>query len=372
MKIRKIAQVLMWMCIVGVLGLLLSVQWVDRWLFYIVDPGVFAHQERPRAPDYTKQSAWAALPTRKEGADISVNSHPARDPAQTKVDVFYVHPTTWVGRAWNAPFTSPSIQKAVHRGALLIQASAFNACCAVYAPHYRQAQGKAFTTYHPDGRRAIDLAYSDVRRAFVYFRKHFNKGRPFIVASHSQGTVLAERLLKEEIWNTPAQKDWVVSYLIGGPVYRSTLGQEIPVCKKAQQTGCVVAWNARGPRYTSNRLEFVHPTQRHTKDRMLGRICVNPLTWKQDEVLASNVLHQGAIFFDAKKPRIIKAFANAQCKQGRLLITKMKKPIRDTMSRILDWMMGPDNYHPFEYQLYYLNIRSNALLRSQAFVRKRK
>ena len=66
----------------------------------------------------------------------------------------------------------------------------FNACCAVYAPRYRQANGRAFT--HPDakGQPALDLAYSDVERAFERFLAQTDD-RPFLIASHSQGTQLA-------------------------------------------------------------------------------------------------------------------------------------------------------------------------------------
>jgi hypothetical protein len=30
--------------------------------------------------------------------------------------------------------------------------------------------------------------------------------------------------------------------------------------------------------------------------------------------------------------------------------------------------MGPENYHPIEYQLYYLDIRRNAVDRVESFV----
>ena len=38
-----------------------------------------------------------------------------------------------------------------------------------------------------------------MKQAFQYFLENFSKGRPFIIASHSQGTHHAIRLLKEEI-----------------------------------------------------------------------------------------------------------------------------------------------------------------------------
>ena len=41
------------------------------------------------------------------------------------------------------------------------------------------------------------------------------------------------------------------------------------------------------------------------------------------------------------------------------------------MSRILDFLIGPQNYHPIEYQIFYMNIRHNALQRVEAFQRER-
>lgn len=61
-----------------------------------------------------------------------------------------------------------AVNDATDRGATGIQATAFNGCCAVYAPRYRQANGMAFTRSSADGDRAIDVACGDVRvAAFV-------------------------------------------------------------------------------------------------------------------------------------------------------------------------------------------------------------
>jgi hypothetical protein len=38
---------------------------------------------------------------------------------------------------------------------------------------------------------------------------------------------------------------------------------------------------------------------------------------------------------------------------------------------VLDFAMGPENYHPIEYQLFYMNLRSNAERRIAAFLRAR-
>ena len=88
----------------------------------------------PRAPDYASDAAWLALPNTRDDADVALPELPAIDPAAAHADVFYLHPTTSIAPSWNAPFDNAAIRAASIRGGTLIQASAFNACCAVYAP----------------------------------------------------------------------------------------------------------------------------------------------------------------------------------------------------------------------------------------------
>ena len=46
-------------------------------------------------------------------------------------------------------------------------------------------------------------------------------------------------------------------------------------------------------------------------------------------------------------------FADAQCVGGRLVVTEIGRAPRDLPSKILDYVIGPENYHPIEYQMYY-------------------
>jgi hypothetical protein len=353
---------------VAVIALTVAVATVDEWLFELLDPGAFVASHTPAEPDYTEASSWAALPTTEDDADVFLADYPAIDSAAAPADVFFVHPTTWVGSEWNGPIDDPVVIEATARGATLIQASAFNACCAVYAPRYRQAGGRAFTKPNASGARAIDVAFRDVSAAFDSFLERRGRDRPFILASHSQGTVLAARLLRESIARRPIGRTLVAAYLIGGPISRETIGAGVPVCETATQTGCVVGWNARGPRYVVNALEFTAPDVRDTAAFLARRICVNPLTWRTDGAHAPASANAAAVFFDAEEPRLLVGFADAKCENGQLTISEIGNAPRDFMSRILDWMMGPENYHPIEYQLFYLNLRNNALDRVAAFV----
>jgi hypothetical protein len=55
--------VLGWISLAALLGVILAVAAVDRWLFVVLDPGAFDPAATPAPPDYATPTAWAALPT---------------------------------------------------------------------------------------------------------------------------------------------------------------------------------------------------------------------------------------------------------------------------------------------------------------------
>jgi hypothetical protein len=67
--------------------------------------------------------------------------------------------------------------------------------------------------------------------------------------------------------------------------------------------------------------------------------------------------------------RVLPHFASAHCQAGTLIVNLAGKPPRDFMSRILDRTLGAENYHPIEYQLFYGNLRHNAKVRVEAYLR---
>lgn len=72
---------------------------VDRWMFAVLDPGPFDAAKSPKAPDYSEAGAWAALPTTDDAADVALAELPAVDQSSASAVVFYLHPTTWIGKA---------------------------------------------------------------------------------------------------------------------------------------------------------------------------------------------------------------------------------------------------------------------------------
>ena len=316
------------------------------------------------APDYADPGSWSALPEREDLADRAPGGTQAVDQRIAPVDVFFVHSSSYVGSRWNAPTDDRTINEGTDRMGTGIQASAFSGCCAIHAPRYRQANLTAFYRPTADGDRAIDLAYTDVRRAFEAFEARRGPGRPFILAGHSQGSVLAERLLHEVISGTERRDRMVAAYLVGARVTEAGLRErapDIPPCRAADDLHCVVAYDARGPGYEPGDFEMARSDQRPL-------LCTNPLTWRIDDSPAAADLNLGAVFLETEDhaPRL--GFADARCIGGTLVITQIGTAPRDLPSRILDHAMGRGNYHAIEYQIFFMNLRQNAATRVAAFM----
>ncbi|HXC05671.1 MAG TPA: DUF3089 domain-containing protein [Bacteroidia bacterium] len=302
----------------------------------------------PAAPDYSRSSSWAALPDKKDSAD----AHPigtTDEQANARVDVFFIHPTTYIlGHHWNGGINWKGLNKLTDKGPIRNQASVFNGSCKVYAPRYRQAKLSAYMDTRGNGPKAFDTAYADVRKAFQYYLEHYNQGRPIIIASHSQGTDHAMKLVREFFENDPVLSSRLVAcYLIGRPITHDSLKHSTP-CDSAGQTGCYVSWNTLHSGV--NELFFAKPQ---------NLICVNPLSWKRDTLFVSADKNLGSLQGFGKAP--IKKVIDARCTSSGVLWVHV--PL---LSGYPQW----SSYHIYDYNFYYMNIRENVKERVDAYFKQ--
>jgi len=167
--------------IVATIVLMLVVGWInlERIVLASMRPSKpFDATTVPPAPDYGRGESWSALPEREDAADAVPDGARRADQRAARADVFYLHPTSFIAGRWNAAVPDPSVDPGTDALSTRIQASAFNDCCAVYAPRYRQTNGLPFVEPSADGDRAIDVAFSDVRRAFEAFEQKRGAQRP--------------------------------------------------------------------------------------------------------------------------------------------------------------------------------------------------
>lgn len=310
-------------------------------------------QKERNFPDYSNLDYWAASPFKYDPSDNIPKG--LKDKIQdTLADVFFIYPTTYTDDkmpdGWNAHIDDEKINKKTDNTAILYQASIFNRYCRVFSPRYRQANLLAF--YTPDSaaaKAAFDTAYEDVKNAFEYYLQHYNHGRLIIIASHSQGTLHAGRLLKKFFENKPLQNQLVCAYIIGLPVFANYFS-ELKPCKDSIQTGCFVSWRTFEEGY-------VAPYIRKEK---INADVINPLTWTMDTTLAPAYLNEGGVLRNFDK--VIPGLVHAKIHKNVLWVNKPK-----FFGSIF---LKTKNYHIADYNLFYENIRENTGTRIRSFLNK--
>lgn len=316
-----------------------------------VPKGSFQESFHPKAPDYSQAEAWAALPDRADEADHFPEGYPDRQ-QEAGVDVFFMHPTIYTGKKgdtlWNGPVDDQELNRRVDESSIRYQASLFNGAGRIYAPRYRQAHLNAYyTTRGEDAIKAFEMAYEDIRRSFQYYLDHYNQGRPIIIAAHSQGSQHGRQLLQEFFDGKPLQQQLVAAYLVGMPVSKS-LYSSLKPCETPEETGCYCSWRTYLRGYTPR----VLPSETQI-------VTTNPLNWVSDATYAPKSMHQGAVLKNFS--HIYPAVSDAQNVQDLLWISKPKFP-----GSFLYWR---PNYHIGDYNLFYMNVRENSVLRVQSYLK---
>lgn len=300
--------------------------------------------------DYSLLANWAAHPEKYDEADKT----PEGDTVNyygMEADVFFLHPTTYTGDKnqdqWNGSLDDKDLNKKTDESAIRFQASAFNLAGRVIAPRYRQAHLHAyFTEDKLSAKKAFELAYTDVKNAFEYYLKNINQGRPIIIASHSQGTNHAVRLIEEYFDNKPLEKQLVAAYLIGMPVKNNKF-THIKPCANANETGCFVSWRTYKKGHVLS--------EKYTLDS----ICVtNPLSWQCDDTYIDKSNNKGTLLF--KFDKVYKNHVDAQVNKDILWASKPK--FRGSV------FLRTNNYHPADINFYYFNIRENAVNRVDKYI----
>ena len=222
--------------------------------------------------DYSNLHYWAAHPWKKDASESVPKPLLNTLKQDSLADVFFIHPTTLINKKenyWNADIDNLELNKKTDNSAILYQASVFNECCRVFAPRYRQAHIKAFFIKNKEAEMAFEAAYADIKVAFLYYLKNYNNKQPIIIASHSQGTKHAARLLKEFFENKALQKQLVCAYIIGMPIPENYFSNIKP-CKDSLATGCFVSWRT---------FKNGTPQSKLIASEQVKAIVINPLTW---------------------------------------------------------------------------------------------
>ena len=219
-------------------------------------PAAAQAQPAPPAVDYGKERNWLCLPGQADvcsrplpttalnpnGYGSSGLSRLARNPP---VDCFYVYPTVS-----GDPGMNSDLSAAEEIGAAAGQFARFAGACRTFAPIYRQMTlgAIAAAAIGADMRQPGDIAYRDVANAWRSYLRNHNRGRPFVLIGHSQGSIMLQELISREIEGKPVARQMLRAILPGYNVYvpqgRRVGGtfEATPLCSSPSETGCVMTW----------------------------------------------------------------------------------------------------------------------------------
>ncbi len=295
--------------------------------------------------DYSKKQNWLSLPD-----------------SNKEVDTFFLYPSSYVSPKDNIkPFADIQDEKMIRiaNKCFDIQGSVFARDTNVYAPLYRQVDPKCGFKMLADGREDLvnEVLLRDAIDSFEYFLENYNKGKPFILAGHSQGTSLLMKLMSIYLGkHQELLEKMVASYMIGFSVTEEYLSNNphLKFANGAKDTGVIISWNTE------------KPNLKEKSPIIKGKpLVINPINWKRDSTYASKEENLGSLI----KGKIVKpgiADAKISKKKGVLECSTVEP---EQFKQAFDFF-PVGSYHSMDYGFYYENIRENVKDRIVSFLTK--
>jgi len=194
---------------------------------------------------------------------------------------------------------------------------------------------------------------TDVYGALDYYFENYNKGKPFILAGHSQGSALVRIVLDEYMEAHPEYLERMVAAYPIGMGISQTFIDENPHLKYAEgetDTGVIISWNTEGPGATE-------PSCLVSES---DGLCMNPLTWTRDDTYGDKSLNKGSLIDD----EIIPNYADAQIDLERhTLVSNGSAEYMPVPG------FGDKCLHGVDYKFYYCNLEENVQKRIDSYLK---
>lgn len=309
-----------------------------------------------------------------------------------KADCFYVHPTTEMGvTSWNISREKSNpgecgnckIRDNTSGDPDLLenQAGAFKQCCNIWAPRYSQvgmlSLAADWENPKPAAMEAWNIAVTDVRMAFQYFLANRpDKNRPFVIAGHSQGSIIMVKVIKDCLDGKPEERQFVAAYLAGGYVYKDLFGTvfkgAIHECRGPTDKQCIISWDTRiNEIWKDDSMKIAQLYyQQFDKycEKPIGnsvclkpRIQISPISWTDKD---ANGTYMGVKEAGRAEPLM------PPRGWGGFRVTPDAVWLDDPRSFMKFGMMIPvaaGNLHPKDFHMWYFNVNENVAMRLAAF-----
>ena len=220
-----------------------------------------------------------------------------------------------------------------------------------YSPYYRQCSLHSFASDSVAFR--FNIALDDARRAFAYYLKNYNNGRPFVLAGFSQGAMIARELLKE--MEESVFQRMVATYLIGIKVSEEDLvaNPHIRPAHVADDTGVTICYNSmRGE-------DANYPSQNGT-----NIVEINPINWSTNAEVASLITEPSPLK-PVKEQTKDTMMVQLDTASNLLLVSGYS-----ATDYVLPLIGNHTSYHTREIWLYRDQLKENIQQRVDAFLNK--
>lgn len=288
------------------------------------------------------------------------------------VDIFYVYPTAYFPKSLDDPMVCSINNESMRRRAMANvrnKGSAFITIGNYFVPYYQQACIQCLNSKNSDDTaQFISGPFMDIVQAFTLYMNRYNQGRPFILAGHSQGSVILSLLLSTIFATCPEyMKKLVVAYVIGYGITEKYLNQN-PHLKFAEgelDTGVIVSYNTEAPGMMVDNIVVGN-----------GTIAINPITWTRSEEYASSDKSLGSHIV-RMNPRNhsteiidLSHYADAKIDARRGVVICSTADPDDFRIEGGETFFPRGILHNGDYSLYYNDLRENAAKRVKAYFEK--
>jgi len=276
-----------------------------------------------------------------------------------EIDVFYLYPTSANPNCTEIIAPVDEYMKTQVKDNYLKGPVGMEDFANVFAPYYRQVSGIGILTCStPEDLTALDRAnepWVDVKAALDEFFTKYNSGRPFIFASHSQGSSMMKIVLSEYMKEHPAYyKRMIASYNLGFRFNKEWVeaNSHLKMASGETDTGVIITFEAEGP---DNDPCF---------PILGGTLSINPLNWKTDGTPAGVELNLGSVEVSGGVQTKVagKADATIDLVRGSIIVTTITDYLPEAYG------FGKKSFHLSDFSLFYENIRQNAKKRASVFL----